>query len=140
MGERVSTHGTEELSAIFGALADPTRRALLGLLSDESLPVGELASHFEVSRPAISKHIRILREAGLIVQEKKGREHLCVLRVAALSGAQEWIRGYRSAAAPTSRAASTRPSRPQSPTPATKKRTRRPAKPEPDSSGDWKVW
>jgi DNA-binding transcriptional ArsR family regulator len=81
--------------AAFRALADPTRRALLDLLRDGPGPVHELASHFPVSRPAISKHLRLLREAGLVVERREGREIYYELNASPLMEVDRWMENYR---------------------------------------------
>ena len=80
---------------VFRALADPTRRAILGHLRAGRQPVGSLARSFPVSRPAISKHLRILREAQLVVEQKQGRERYCSLNVEPLQQVDQWLDEYR---------------------------------------------
>ena len=75
----------------FKGLADPIRCAILDLLSRESLNVSGLAAHFDVSRPAISRHLRVLREAGLVTEVKSGREHTYSLAPPTLEAAAEWL-------------------------------------------------
>jgi DNA-binding transcriptional ArsR family regulator len=84
-----------QLDLIFGALAHPTRRAILARLRSGSASVGELAAPFHVSQQAISKQIGVLREAGLVRQLKRGREHRCELSTRALQEADRWIDVYR---------------------------------------------
>lgn len=79
---------------VFGALADPTRRALLDLLRGGDRPVNELAAEFHVTRPAISQHLRVLREHGLVTEEKVGRQRFYRLRAAALREVSAWIAAY----------------------------------------------
>jgi DNA-binding transcriptional ArsR family regulator len=83
------------LDRTFGALADPTRRAILARLADGEATVGELARPFRVSRPAISKHLRVLERAGLVRREREGRVSRCELDGAAMRQAAEWIARYR---------------------------------------------
>jgi DNA-binding transcriptional ArsR family regulator len=83
------------LDATFSALSDPTRRAILARLAMSEATVGELAKPFDVSLPAISKHLRILEGAGLMAREKEGRIHRCRLVAAPLHDAAEWILFYR---------------------------------------------
>jgi DNA-binding transcriptional ArsR family regulator len=83
------------LDMIFGALAHPTRRAILFRLRHGPASVGELAAPFRVSQQAISKQIAVLRKAGLVTQRKEGRESLCTLRTGPLEQAEEWIDLYR---------------------------------------------
>ena len=79
---------------VFRALADPTRRAILRLLRGQGHSVGELASNFSVSRPAISKHLRVLRSAGLVVSERRGTARRCTLNARPLRTVDEWLRDY----------------------------------------------
>jgi DNA-binding transcriptional ArsR family regulator len=79
------------LDATFGALADPTRRAILARLARGAATVGELAEPFDVSLPAISKHLRVLEHAGLMAREKQGRVHHCRLVLAPLHDAAQWL-------------------------------------------------
>src|SRR5687768_2384815 len=83
------------LDATFSALSDPTRRAILARLAMSEATVGELAKPFDVSLPAISKHLRVLEGAGLMTREKEGRIHRCRLVAAPLHAAAEWILFYR---------------------------------------------
>ena len=83
------------LDAVFSALADPTRRAILGRLIEGDVPVGELAEPFDMSLPAVSKHLRVLERAGLLVQEKDGRIRRCHLNAGPLQEAEAWISHYR---------------------------------------------
>ena len=80
---------------VFQALADPTRRAILGLLRQGSQPVGSIASDFPISRPAISRHLRILREAELVSEIKVGRNRLYELNAAPLKSVDDWLAHYR---------------------------------------------
>jgi len=84
------------LDRTFGALADGTRRAILGRLALGEATVGELARPFRVSRPAISKHLRVLERAGLVCRTRDGRISRCVLDAAALRDAADWVERYRS--------------------------------------------
>ncbi len=83
------------LDATFTALADPTRRAILARLATGERTVGELAEPFDVSLPAISKHLRVLERAGLLRQERDGRIRRCQLSVRPLRDANRWIDRYR---------------------------------------------
>lgn len=83
------------LDAIFAALADPIRRAILARLAHGELSVSELAAPFDVSLPAISKHLRVLERAGLLAGQKDGRVYRCRLAARPLEGAAEWIGHYR---------------------------------------------
>jgi DNA-binding transcriptional ArsR family regulator len=80
--------------AAFRAIADPTRREILHLLRDGPRTVGALASNFRTSRPAISKHLRLLRSAGLVATQKAGAAHLCHLNARPLRAIDTWLRDY----------------------------------------------
>ncbi|MGH9536266.1 MAG: ArsR/SmtB family transcription factor [Terriglobales bacterium] len=80
---------------VFRALADPTRRQILGLLRRQPQAVGEIAGHFRCSRPAVSKHLRLLRAAGLVRTEQRGRLHICRLDPAPLRLVGLWIGEYQ---------------------------------------------
>jgi DNA-binding transcriptional ArsR family regulator len=81
---------------VFRAIADPTRRAILDRLRAGPSPVNALASDFSQSRPAISKHLKMLRQAGLVREHRIGREHIYELQPVALQKVSGWIEGYRS--------------------------------------------
>ncbi len=83
------------LDRTFGALADSTRRAILARLATGDATVGELARPFRVSRPAISKHLRVLERAGLVRRRRQGRVSRCALDAAAMREAAEWVERYR---------------------------------------------
>jgi len=80
---------------VFQAIADPVRREIIELLAQESLTVSAIADNFEISRPAVSKHIRILNECGLIEIDQKGRERFCEIKPSTLVPAFIWIEQYR---------------------------------------------
>lgn len=80
---------------VFQAIADPTRRQIIGMLAHEPLNLNSIASHFEVSRQAISLHIKILDECGLIMIKQQGRERFCEARLDKLNEVSEWIEQYR---------------------------------------------
>lgn len=80
---------------VFKAVADPTRRAILDLLRRGEQPVGEIARSFPVSRPAISKHLRILKNAGLVRERPSGRQRICSLDSQPLRGVDAWLEDYR---------------------------------------------
>jgi DNA-binding transcriptional ArsR family regulator len=82
------------LDAIFAALADPTRRAILTMLLEDDMAVTDVAEPFEMSLAAISKHLMILADAGLIAQEKRGRVKWCKLEPEAMRAAAIWMRGF----------------------------------------------
>lgn len=81
-------------NAVFRAIADPTRREILNLLRGGRHTVGELAANFQMSRPAISKHLRLLRSAGLVLTEKHGTAGICRLNAAPLRAVNDWLRDY----------------------------------------------
>jgi len=81
--------------AAFQALADPTRRAVLDLLRRGSQPAGHIASAFPVSRPAISKHLRLLRRAHLVREHREGRHRVYDLNPAPLRAVDSWLEQYR---------------------------------------------
>ena len=76
------------------AIADPTRRRILELVRDREVPAGELASAFPVSRPAVSRHLRVLREAGLVRERRTGRLRLYRADPAPLAEIRAWIEAY----------------------------------------------
>ncbi|HEX5809991.1 MAG TPA: metalloregulator ArsR/SmtB family transcription factor [Anaerolineales bacterium] len=80
---------------VFQAIADPNRRAILSLLAKQSLPVNSVAKHFDVSRPAISKHIKILAECGLVVIHKQGRTRYCHAQLEKLNEVSDWVDQYQ---------------------------------------------
>ena len=80
---------------VFQAIVDPVRRDILDLLAKEALTVNEVASAFEISRPAISRHIRILEECGVIEVDQQGRQRYCRIRPKELVPAFLWIERYR---------------------------------------------
>lgn len=82
------------LDAIFAALADPTRRAILTMLLEDDMAVTDVAEPFEMSLAAVSKHLAILTNAGLISQEKRGRVKWCKLEPIAMAAATTWIQGF----------------------------------------------
>ena len=82
------------LDAIFAALSDPTRRAILAMLLEDDMAVTDVAEPFAMSLAAISKHLQVLTEAGLIAQEKRGRVKWCKLEPDALREASVWMQGF----------------------------------------------
>jgi DNA-binding transcriptional ArsR family regulator len=80
---------------IFQAIADPNRRAILDLLAYQKLTVNGVAARFNISRPAISRHIKILVECGLIEIRKRGRERVCEVQPEKLNEVSAWIEQYR---------------------------------------------
>ena len=81
----------EKLDAVFAALSDSTRRRIVERLAHGSLTVGEIASGFRISQPAISRHVRVLEESGLLARHVAGRVHHLTLAPAAMNGAAGWI-------------------------------------------------
>jgi DNA-binding transcriptional ArsR family regulator len=84
-----------QLDLAFGALSHPIRRGILARLATGEATVSELAKPFKVSAPAISKHMRILEEAGLLSRRKQGREHHCRLEAKRMQQAERWLEHYR---------------------------------------------
>ncbi len=111
---------------VFRAIADPTRRRLLEALRGGPLSVNRLAEAFPVSRPAISKHLRCLREAGLVSEERRGRRRIYRLQALALAEVRGWVEGF---APPAEPAPARRAGRGQA----------RAAGP-PAEPGNWRVW
>lgn len=85
----------DPLSVVFGALADPTRRALLGRLAEGDATVAELAAPFQVSQPAISRHLKVLEHAGLISRSRRATARLSHLEARPLREATAWLARYR---------------------------------------------
>lgn len=85
---------TQRLDTVFAALADPTRRAILAMLLEDDMAVTDVAEPFSMSLAAISKHLAVLSEAGLISREKRGRVIWCKLEPEALREATVWMRGF----------------------------------------------
>ncbi len=83
------------LDATFSALADPTRRAILARLASGEASVGELAEPFDMTQPAISKHIKVLERAGLIERGRRAQWRPCRLKAEPLRDAKDWIEQYR---------------------------------------------
>jgi DNA-binding transcriptional ArsR family regulator len=86
---------TDRLSATFAALADPTRRAILARVATGETSVSELARPFDMSLPAISKHLKVLERAGLIMRGRQAQWRPCRLKAEPLKDAARWIDGYR---------------------------------------------
>ena len=80
---------------VFQAIADPTRREIINLIAFNPLNLNSIAENFDVSRPAISQHIKILTECGLIVIKKQGRERYCEAKLQQLNEVSDWIEQYR---------------------------------------------
>lgn len=80
---------------VFQAIADPTRREIIHLIAHQSLNLNAVANHFPISRPAISKHIKILAECGLIVIRQEGRERYCEAKLHKLKTVASWAETYK---------------------------------------------
>ncbi len=91
----MQTAPTDRLSATFQALADPTRRAILARLALGETSVSELAKPFEMSMPAVSKHLKVLEHAGLITRSRDAQMRPCKIEAAALKQADDWLEEYR---------------------------------------------
>ena len=85
----------DQLSAVFGALADPTRRAILARLTKGDATVAELAAPFAVTQPAISRHLKVLEQAGLISRRRRGTARLSHLEAGRLREASDWLTRYQ---------------------------------------------
>jgi DNA-binding transcriptional ArsR family regulator len=79
----------------FDAIADPTRRAVLDLLRGGAQPAGRIAKAFPISRPAVSRHLRLLRRSRLVLEQRRGRERLYTLNPEPLRLVDDWLSGYR---------------------------------------------
>lgn len=79
---------------VFQAIADPTRRAIIGMIAQEPVNVNRIAEQFDVSRQAISLHLKILSECGLLNIEKQGRERFCAIKLEKLNEVHEWVAQY----------------------------------------------
>lgn len=80
---------------VFQGIADPTRREILALVSKKRMNLNAVAAHFDISRPAISKHIKLLTECGLVVIKQEGRERYCEPHLEKLNQVSRWIEQYR---------------------------------------------
>lgn len=80
---------------VFQAIADPTRRQIIGMLAQKPLNLNSIAENFDVSRQAVSLHVKILTECGLIVIKKQGRERYCEAKLDGLSEVADWVAEYR---------------------------------------------
>lgn len=81
---------------VFQAIADPTRREIIQLIAKQRVNLNGVAAHFNISRPAISQHIKILTECGLVVMEISGRERYCVARLEKIRDVYTWAEQYKS--------------------------------------------
>lgn len=80
---------------VFQAIADPTRRDIIGLLAQKSLNVNDISNQFQISRPAVSKHLKILEECGLVIIQQQGRERICEAQPEKLREVSDWVEQYR---------------------------------------------
>lgn len=81
---------------VFQAIADPTRRDIIGLIAHQSLNLNAVADNFDISRPAISKHIKILTQCGLLTIRQEGRDRYCEANFKKLNEVSDWVEQYRS--------------------------------------------
>jgi len=86
----------DRLNQVFFALSDATRRGILARLAEGDTTIGQLSAPFRISKPAISKHMKILEKAGLIQRRINGREHRCSLTTSGLKTAEDWLHFHRS--------------------------------------------
>lgn len=91
----METMDTVHLDDVFHALADPTRREILDVLAGGEATTGEIAGGFSLSRPAVSKHLGVLLDAGLVQRHKEGRNQRYTLRPEPLAGAHDWLWRYQ---------------------------------------------
>jgi DNA-binding transcriptional ArsR family regulator len=84
----------KQQETVFRAIADPTRRDILALLRGRTQSVGEIARNFRASRPAISKHLRLLRSAGLVITHRRGTARICELDARPLRAVNDWLHQY----------------------------------------------
>ncbi len=80
---------------VFQAIADPTRREIINMIARQSLNLNAVAENFDISRPAISKHIKILTECGLVIIKQQGRERYCEAQLHKLNEVSQWVEKYR---------------------------------------------
>ena len=88
-------HKMEARRDVFQAIADPTRRAIIGLVAEQPLNVNMIAEKFEVTRQAVSLHVKILTECGLIVIKQQGRERYCEAKLGGLNEISQWVEQYK---------------------------------------------
>lgn len=80
---------------VFQAIADPTRREIINIIAEEPLNLNAIAERFDISRPAISRHIKILSECGLIIIKQQGRERYCIANLESLGKVSLWLEQYK---------------------------------------------
>jgi DNA-binding transcriptional ArsR family regulator len=103
--------GVAASADVFRAVADPTRRSMLELLRQADRSVHELAGPFQMTRPAVSQHLRVLREAGLVKARRVGREHVYRIHAAPLRQLYDWAAGFKAFVDPGGHVWSIRPRR-----------------------------
>jgi DNA-binding transcriptional ArsR family regulator len=86
---------TEARRDVFQAIADPTRRQIINLIAQKSMNLNSIADNFEISRPAISQHIKILTECGIVIIRQQGRERFCEAKLETLCEVSNWVDQYR---------------------------------------------
>src|SRR6187401_2638884 len=86
---------TEARRDVFQAIADPTRRQIINLIAQKSMNLNAIADNFDISRPAISQHIKILTECGLVIINQQGRERYCYLQPKKMSEVADWLEPFR---------------------------------------------
>ena len=85
---------TQQEQQVYAAIADPTRRHIISMLAEQPTAVHDLADRFEISRPAVSKHLRILKDASLVTEIKQGRQRIYTTNPEPLKEVQDWIRSF----------------------------------------------
>ena len=96
IGSRMVSINSKRKDSVFRAISDPTRREILNILRADQQTVGSIAHNFRMSRPAISKHLRVLRSAGLVETRKHGTQTRCTLNAKPLQAVKEWLQDYES--------------------------------------------
>ena len=86
---------TEARRDVFQAIADPTRREIINLIAHNEMNLNSIVDNFNISRPSISQHVKILHECGIILIEKRGRERYCKIQPANLKEVAEWVEPFR---------------------------------------------
>ena len=84
----------EKRRDVFMAIADPTRREIINMLTLKSLNLNAIADHFETSRPTISQHVKFLQDCGLLIIKKQGRERYCEANLTSLKAVSDWVQKY----------------------------------------------
>ena len=87
-------HHQDQTQAAFKALADPTRRAIIEMVARDELRLSDIASAFEMTRPAVAKHLHILEEGGFVTTERRGRERVSVLNPQGMENARTWMNQF----------------------------------------------